>query len=87
MDLVKEEPERPKTNSPHYLIFVKISTDQKSMKMCGSLFMRFDQPLDLKLIQQKAGLTEQDMVNYDIFVEPYSNQLLRNYFDQDNRAG
>lgn len=57
------------------------------MQMKGPLFLRIDQPLDLKAIQKKAGLSDADLENFDLFVEPYSNQLLRNYFDQENRAG
>lgn len=57
------------------------------MQMKGPLYFLINQPIDLKLIQQTAGLSEQDLANFDLFIEPYSNLSLRNYFDQENRVG
>ena len=43
------------------------------MHMKGPMFFRIDQPLDLKAIQKKAGLSDADLNNFDLFIEPYSN--------------
>ena len=43
------------------------------MQMKGPLYFKIDQPLDLKAIQKKAGLSDADLSNFDLFVEPYSN--------------
>lgn len=43
--------------------------------------------MDLKVIQKKAGLSDDELKQYDLFIEPYSNQMVRNYLDLDKRVG
>lgn len=56
-------------------MFIKVVyPDAEVMKLKGILFFNLDQPIDLKLLQQKAELSDEDLANYDLFIEPYSNQ-------------
>lgn len=90
MDPVKEDAEREldPNKSRLYLVFVKVADQEEPrLYMKGFLFFHLDQPVDLKLIQEKAGLSDEDLKHYDLFVEPYSNQMVRTYLDTDKRVG
>ena len=90
MDPVKEDAERElnRNKSRLYLVFVKVADPEEArMRLKGMLFFNLDQPIDLKVIQKKAGLTDDDLKQYDLFIEPYSNQMVRNYLDIDKRVG
>ena len=43
--------------------------------------------MDLRELQDKAGLTDEDMQSFDLFIEPYSTQMVRHHIDTDKRVG
>ena len=90
MDPVKDDAERElnRNKSRLYLVFVKVADhEEQRMRLKGLLFFHLDQPVNLKVIQEKAGLSDEDLNSYDLFIEPYSNQMVRNYLELDKRVG
>lgn len=74
--------------SRQYLVFVKlVGPNEEKMHLKGVLFFHLDHPIDIKKIQRIAGLSDEDINNFDLFIEPYSNQVLRHQIDIENRAG